>query len=514
MTNSFFKKNKVFKSEMSKELREDFIPGPEKDPCFSGVLEVDTNIIKKIYSYPINVDFMIREFSIYKMGKKAALFYIPTLTDVEKIEEEIIKPLILTDKVVQDVISSLSVSSIHVEEVLNNAIKEMNTGNTLLLVEGESYGYIIKTDKAAGRSIEKPQNETTLLGPKESFVEKAEINISLIRKKIRSEDFIVEKMTIGARSNNEVFIVYNKELANQKVIDEVKGRISSVKKDAVQNLALLIQHIEDRKSSLVPTILHTERPDRAASFLEDGHVIVLMNNSPFSLVTPATFWSFFHSGDDHYLRFFYGNFTRLLRLIATFITLFTPAIYIAITNFHVEMLPTDLLLAIAGARETVPLPAILELLMLEMAFELIREAGIRVPTPIGPTIGIVGALILGQAGVEANVFSPIVVIVVALSGLSSYAISDINLNYTVRIARFAFIFAAGFLGIFGMVGCFMACIIYLASIKSFGVPFIAPLTPKYKSSGDTIFRKLLTNERFRPAFTKTKDLTKDTIQNK
>ena len=239
-----------------------------------------------------------------------------------------------------------------------------------------------------------------------------------------------------------------------------------------------------------------------------------MNNSPFALVTPATFWSFYHSGDDHYLRFVYGNFTRFLRMLATFITLFTPSIYIAITNYHMEMLPPDLLLAIAGAREMVPMPAILELVLLELAFELIREAGIRVPTPIGPTIGIVGALILGQAGVEANVVSPIVVIVVALSGLSSYAISDVNLSYMIRIARFGFLIAASLFGIFGMVWVFMACLIYLSVLKSFGVPYCAPLTPKYKSAGDTLFRKLLTNERIRPAFTKTKDLTKDTIQNK
>lgn len=197
-----------------------------------------------------------------------------------------------------------------------------------------------------------------------------------------------------------------------------------------------------------------------------------------------------------------------------FITIFTPAAYIAITNYHIEMLPTDLLLAIAGAREMVPFPAIIELLFLEIGFELIREAGIRVPTPIGPTIGIVGALILGQAGVEANVFSPIVVIVVALSGLSSYAISDVNLNYALRILRFGFLFAAGLFGIFGMVYGFIACLIYLTSMKSFGVPYLAPLTPKYRSSKDTVFRKLLTSERLRPGFTKTNDLTKDTIRNK
>ena len=512
MRNSFFKKRKVYEPEISKELLDDL--SAQNGKFFSGDFKQDINHIKQLYLFPTNIDFMVREFPVHMMGKKAVLFYIPSLTDTELIDEEILKPLIMSNKVIQGVPSSISVSAIKEEKEIGKAVKELNAGNTLLLVEGQTQTYIIQTAMAAGRSVEKPQNETTLLGPKESFIEKADVNISLIRKKIRSADFTVEKMTIGERSQNEIFIIYNKELASVEVLSKVKGRIGAISKDAVQNLSLLVQHIEDRKLSLVPTILQTERPDRAASFIEDGYVILIMNNSPFALVTPATFWSLYHTADDHYLRLIYGNFTRLLRIIAMFITLFTPAIYIAITNYHIEMLPTDLLLAIAGAREMVPLPAVLELILLEIAFELIREAGIRVPTPIGPTIGIVGALILGQAGVEANVVSPIVVIVVALTGLSSYAISDVNLNYTVRIARFGFIIAAGLFGIFGMICCYMACIIYLSTLKSFGVPFLAPLTPKYKSSGNTVFRKLLTHENIRPGFTKAKDLTKDTVQNK
>ena len=178
------------------------------------------------------------------------------------------------------------------EKEVSTAIKELNRGETLLLLEGETHAYIINTSKVEGRSVEKPQNETTLFGPKESFIESANVNISLIRKKIRSEDFMVEKMTIGERSNNEVFIVYNKELAVPEVLSEVKGRIGGIHKDAVQNLSFLVQHIEDRKKSLVPTILQTERPDRAATFIEDGFVIIIMNNAPFALVTPATFWFF------------------------------------------------------------------------------------------------------------------------------------------------------------------------------------------------------------------------------
>ncbi|MCM3764950.1 spore germination protein [Neobacillus niacini] len=356
MRRSIFKKRQRIKMEMSKE----FLPKDvsyKTDDFFSGDLYRDLEYIKQLYSFPSNVDFMVRELTIPIIEKRAALFYVPSMTDDKLIDEGIIKPLIMTSKVVVDLPSAISVSAVSEEKEISKAVKELNSGATVLIMEGLAKTYIILTAKVAGRSVEKPQNETTLLGPKEAFVEKAEINISLIRKKIRSEDFMVEKMTIGARSNNEVFLIYNKELASTQVLEELKGRIGAVKKDAVQNLSLLIQHIEDRKKSLVPTILQTERPDRAASFVEDGYVIVVMNNSPFALVTPATFWSFYHSADDHYLRFIYGNFTRLLRIFAMFITLFTSSIYIAITNYHMEMLPTDLLLAIAGAREMVPMPA-------------------------------------------------------------------------------------------------------------------------------------------------------------
>lgn len=513
MKNPFFKKrNKDPNPELSQEFFDDL--SPHQGEYYSGDFSQDVARMKRIYSFPTNVDFMTREFTIHSIEKKAALFYIPSLTETKIIEEEILKPLMMNQFESEDIASSISVSAIREEKEIKKAISELNTGDTLLLIEGQTRVFIIGTSSVAGRSIEKPQNETTLLGPNEGFVEKAGMNISLIRKKIASEDFTVEKMTIGGRSHNQVFILYNKGIAGNEIINEVKQRIGAISKDAVQNLSLLVQHIEDRKRSLLPTVLQTERPDRAASFIEDGYVAIIMNNSPYALIAPATFWSFYHSADDHYLRFIFGNFTRFLRMIAVFITLFVPSLYVAITNYHIEMLPPDLLLAIAGAREMVPFPAIMELFMLELAFELIREAGIRVPTPIGPTIGIVGALILGQAAVEANIASPIVVIVVALTGLSSFAIADVNLNYAIRLTRFGFLIAAGFLGIFGMICVFILCLSYLTSIKSFGVPYLAPYTPKYKGSGDTFFRRVLTNERIRPGFTKPKDIHKDTVQNK
>ncbi|RKJ29946.1 spore germination protein, partial [Butyricicoccus sp. 1XD8-22] len=271
-------------------------------------------------------------------------------------------------------------------------------------------------------------------------------NISLIRKKIRNENLVVESVTISKRSNNELYIVYMKDLVNDKLLKDVKNKLNSLDVNAIQNLSVLEEYIEDSNKSLFPTILSTERPDRTVSFLEDGYIALLMNNSPDSLILPATFWSFYHNPEDHYLRFIFGNFIRLLRFLALLITLFVSAFYIAATNYHVEMIPSDLLLAISATREIIPFPAIIEILLMEIAFELIREAGLRVPNPIGPTIGIVGALILGQAAVDANIVSPLVVIIVALSGLCSFAVGDISLNFSIRLVRFLFIFSAALFG--------------------------------------------------------------------
>ena len=245
MGNSFFKNKKAVDQKINKVLLDEAVSN--EITRFSGDLMQDSHYLKQLYSYPTNIDFMLREFTIYAMEKRVALFYIPSMTDTKIIEEEIIKPLITTNQVIEDVTSMISASAISVEKEVKTAIKELNRGETLLLLEGETRAYIINTSKVEGRSVEKPQNETTLLGPKESFIESANVNISLIRKKIRSEGFMVEKMTIGERSNNEVFIVYNKELASPKVLSEVKGRIAGIQKDAVQNLSLLVQHIEDRK---------------------------------------------------------------------------------------------------------------------------------------------------------------------------------------------------------------------------------------------------------------------------
>lgn len=471
-------------------------------------LEDNITTFQSIYSIPRNTDVKIRHLTINALNQKAALLYISSIIDTKIIEDHLIKPLLSNEaktKSLENIISAESVSKV---QIVQDVLIEVNKGSCALIVDGEKDVYLIGAANFQGRTIDKPENEVALKGPKESFNEKAMTNISLVRKKIRSENLVVESTIISKRSKNDLYFVYVKDLVNNELLESVKERVNTIDADSVQNLSILEQLIEERPRSFFPTILYTERPDRVAYFLENGFIVLFMENSPAALVVPATFWSFYHSSDDRMLRFIYGNFSRFIRVFGLFITLFTSAIYVSVTNYHAEMVPPDLLLAMASTREKVPFPSFMEVLMMEIAFELIREAGLRVPSPIGPTIGIVGALILGQAAVQANIVSPIVVIVVALGGLSSFVIGDISMNFAIRLIRFLFLISAGFFGIYGMTAVFTLGLYYLVSIKSFGVPYLAPFTPKYISTGDTVFRKLTRNELFRPGYLKPKDIKK------
>ncbi|MFE8697493.1 spore germination protein [Cytobacillus sp. FJAT-53684] len=471
-------------------------------------LEKTITLFKQLYSFPENTDVKFRTFQIAGLNKTACLLTINTITDINIIEEFVLTPLLTNMNRSIEIEDLLAVQSLSTVSIIKEVVAEINIGNAILFIEGYSKAFSISATNFQGRDVNSAENEVTLKGPKEAFTEKASTNISLIRKRIKNENLIVESTTISKRSNNQLYIIYMKDIANEKLLGNIKNRINALNVDAIQNLSLLEQHIEERQLSLFPTILNTERPDRATSFIEDGYIVLIMDNSPDCLVLPATFWSFFHISEDHYLRYIYGNFTRALRMVAIFITLFISSIYVGITNYHSEMIPPDLLLAISGTREKVPFPALIEVIMMEFAFGLIREGGLRVPTPVGPTIGIVGALILGQAAVQANIVSPIVVIVVALGGVCSFLVSDINLNFSIRIIRFFFILSSGLFGFFGMTALFVAGLFYMVSLKSFGVPYLAPMTPRYASSKDTLFRRTLKNEIFRPGYVKPKDMKK------
>lgn|SRR5699024_5279395 len=468
-------------------------------------LEDAKRLFEDYFHIPLNQDIILRTFTINGLNKQAMLIFIDTLVDKTMIENSILNPLLTnTDHgvAIENIITNTSLKK---TKKVNDCIQEAGTGNSVLLIDGYDTAFTMSTAKYEARSIENPENEISLLGPKEGFSEKLETNINLIRKTCKSKDLIFESADISSRAHNRISLVYFKDLANEEILATIKSRLAQIDVGALETLSLIRQSIGDHPYSLFPTVLQSERPDRTIKYLDNGHIVILMENSPSALIMPSSFWSFLHGPDDNYLKFFFGYFTRVLRYLSLFLTLFASGFYVAVSSFHAEMIPPDLLLAIASTREKVPFPAFIEVFLMELSFELIREAGLRVPSPIGPTIGIVGAIILGQAATEANIVSPIVIIVVALSGLCSFVIGDIELNYTVRILRAFFIIAAGLFGIYGMAILFAMILIYLAAMNSFGIPYLAPITPKFKGAKDTVMRSILKKEKWRSGQLKPKD---------
>lgn len=335
------------------------------------------------------------------------------------------------------------------------------------------------------RSIDKPSNETVIKGPHEAFVENIRTNTSLIRRIINNENLIIENIEVGKITKTKCAVCYIDNITNSDLINEVKYRLNNLEVDSVLSAGELEQLIVDSNNLGIPQVLSTERPDKATKYLLNGRVIIIINGSPYALIMPAVLIDFLTSPEDSNLKVNFGNFLRGLRVLACFITLLLPGLYIAVTSFHQEILPTSLLYSILASRASVPFPIIAEILLMEFSFELIREAGLRVPSAIGSTIGIVGALVLGQAAVSAGIVSPILIIIVAITGIASFAIPDFSFGFHLRYFRFLFIllgYMAGFLGI--AIGLFVY-ISLLCSLQSFGVSYTTPFAPAVNSKGNS-----------------------------
>ena len=348
--------------------------------------------------------------------------------------------------------------------------------------------------------MDSPNNEIVIKGPHEAFVENIRTNTSLIRRIVNNENLVIENLEIGKITKTKCAVCYMQDITNTDLVSEVKYRLNNLEIDSLLSSGELEQLIADSNHLGIPQTLSTERPDKATKFLLNGRVIVIVNGTPHAIIMPAILIDFLTSPEDSNLRVNFANFLRGLRFLAAFITLLLPGLYVAITSFHQEILPTSLLHSILASRENVPFPVIVEILLMEISFELIREAGLRVPSPIGPTIGIVGALVLGQAAVSAGIVSPILIILVAITGIASFAIPDFSFGFHLRYFRFLFIllgFMAGFLGI--SLGVFVYLSI-LCSLTSFGVSFTSPYAPSTNSKGNSYLLQPIWKREYRPTF--------------
>ncbi|MBS7298962.1 MAG: spore germination protein [Eubacteriales bacterium] len=469
--------------------------------------------IREMFSVPTNNDVIIKEFSL-KGDIKGFLFFYEGMVNVQIIDDFVIRGLLELPFSEEDSVETLAREIkdkfiIHAQVNLTDSIdliaEEVNFGGCGLFIDGLNQAFALDVRTWEHRSITKPENEQSIYGPQEAFAEMLRTNTILIRKILKTEKLIAEGVKVGNISKTRGVILYINDIANENLVKEVRNRINAISIDYIISIEEVEQLIETG-GFLAPTqTMSTERPDRTARALSEGRVVMLLNGSPRALVFPTNAYELTHAASDAFLRAPYANMSRIVRLIGMFVSVLLPALYLAVTLFHQEMLPTYLLYAISAARANVPFPSVVELLLMDFSFEMIREAGIRMPGPVGQTLGIVGGLILGQSAVSAKIVSPIMIVIIAITGIGSFATADYSLSWNFRILRLIFILLAAFAGLFGIgVGLFLYTV-YVSSINNFGIPFLSPFPGSDNGSFfSALFVRHIWKREHRPSFLSTK----------
>lgn len=488
-------------------------PKEEEDIKVSADINENFRTIKKIFSVPDNDDVVIKEFTM-RGDIKCFLIFYEGMSNSTFIDDYIIRGMLelpyLEDsqpqRLAQKIKNKFIIhAQVQFTDSISTAAEDVNFGGCAVFVDGLNQVFTVDVRGWEHRSISKPENEQSIYGPQEAFGEMLRTNTILIRKILKTEKLIAEKVKVGNVSKTRGVLMYISDIANDALVSEVRKRINAISIDYVISIEEVAQMLETKSYMATSQSLSTERPDRAARALADGRVVLLLNGSPRAIVFPTNIYELTHAASDPYLRAPYANMTRIVRLIGMFVSILLPALYIAITLFHQEMLPTYLLYAISAARANVPFPSIIELFLMDFAFEMVREAGIRMPSPVGQTLGIVGGLILGQAAVSAKIVSPIMIVIIAITGIGSFATADYALSWSFRLLRIAFILLASISGFFGIaIGIFIYGT-YLATVYNFGVPYLAPFPGSDNSAYmSALFVRQIWKREKRPSYLDTK----------
>lgn len=386
-------------------------------------------------------------------------------------------------------------------------IHDLLSGNVMIMVEGSAEALRIGLPGWEDRNVSEPSSQSVVRGPMEGFTENLRTNTALIRRKIKDSQLWLETMQIGRVTQTSVSIMYLKHIANPDLVAEVKRRLDAIDTDSILESGYIEEFIQDASVTPFPTIYNSDRPDTIAAGILEGKVAILVDGTPFVLLAPTVFVSFFQSAEDYYQRADISTLLRGIRFLAFILTMFAPAFYVAITTYHQEMIPTNLVISLAAQRETVPFPAFIEAVMMELTYEILREAGVRIPKNVGQAVSIVGTLVIGQAAVAAGFISSAMVIIVSITAISSFVIPEAGMTVAARIMRFVMIGLAGFMGLYGILcGVFML-VLHLVSLRSFGVPYMSPIGPFIREDlKDSIFRLTWPVLRTRPKQNRTQNL--------
>lgn len=491
---SFFKDRKQKKKRTQDKENQDT---NHQEELIQISLSDNLNIIKQKTGN--SSDVVIREIKIgenYDM--RTAIVYIEGIVDNQSIQEYMLQSIMkdnnknkinrynVIDLFSKDIMTIGNISPITNFDDLFGALM---AGDTLILVDGVEQALSASTAGGEKRSIAESTTEMVVRGPKGAFTESLGTNTAMVRRIIKTPDLWMESIKVGRVTKTDVTFMYIHGIANNKVVNEVRERLERIDIDSILESGYIEQLIEDQTATPFPTVYNTERPDVVAGNLLEGRIAIFVDGTPFVLIAPAVFIQFFQSAEDYYARFDIATSIRLLRILMFMLSLIAPATYVAVTTFHQEMVPTTLIVAIAAQREAVPFPAFVEALLMELTFEILREAGIRLPKAIGSAVSIVGALVIGQAAVQASIVSPAMVIIVSSTAIASFATPSFNMAISARLIRFLFMIGAATFGFYGIILCLLMMVVHLCSLRSFGIPYMSPFAPfTLVDNGDTILR--------------------------
>ncbi len=516
MFHSFVKKLKYWQLMNKTQRDPDNEKAHEQPPVLHRELHKNLQSIRQILGK--SNDVKIHEFRFGKEGEySGAIIFIDGLVDGGTITEGILKPVLsfrqpdthpsgspanAFEELRRTVLCNAEMDE---KEALGDLVAGCLSGNTMLLMDGVAKGILVSTKGWEKRGVSEPQTESVIRGPREGFTENLRTNTALLRRKIKSPQLRLDHVIVGRKTLTDVCIIYLNNVADPKVVQEVKRRLDGLQVDSVLDAGYIEQYMEDAPFSMFATVGYTEKPDVAAAKVLEGRVAIVTDGTPFVLTAPMLFIESFQTAEDYYVRPFFASFARILRYLAFIITLFAPAIYIALTTYHQEMIPTTLLLTVARAREGTPFPAFLEALIMIFSFEILREAGLRLPRPVGQAISIVGALIMGDAAVSAGLVGTPLVIAVALTAVTGFVVpmqGDVS-----SLLRLGSMVLAAVLGGYGIAMGLLATMLHLASLTSFGVPYFESITIS-RDLQDTVVRMPLWSMIKRPKDIAQKDTTR------
>ena len=480
--------------------------------------DINENIkyVKQLFNTDINNDIVTREINIFagKNKHKAVVYSVDGLVNKQIINENILEPLMRFEDfgnnkiITAEYIINALLPQVQVELSVDmyDICQKINFGNVIMFIDGIDTGIIADVKTWEHRNIGEPSSEQVIQGPQEGFNEVLRCNTALIRKSINNSNLIVQNVALGKTTKTPGSLLYLSNVANKNLVEEVNRRLNNIACEYILSILDVEQYIEEVTFLPIPQMITTERPDRVCKCLVEGRVVLILNGSSQALIMPATIFDLASSVEDSYLRYPYSLLIRIVRFFAIFISVLLPGIFVAVTQYHQDLILNDLFMSIQSSRAGVPFSIIFELLIMELSFELIREAGVRVPGHIGSTVGIVGGLILGTAAVDANIVSPLMIIIVAITGISSFAIPSYSLSFSLRFSRFIYVFGAAVCGFPGFLALLFANTIMYMGTKSFGVPIFSPLAPKQKKGYfDIFFRKPIWKQDKRPEYLKPKD---------